>query len=215
MEKTVQMPKSWSDVSIRQYEELFKASHDESLDIEEREILIISILSKMPLDEVRELAMSDFIKLSNACKFLNDKPIKHLPNETMKLNGTDYNVTLYVRNMTAAQFLDYKTVAADTTCEDRTARLIAAFVWPVGSTYADGTYDPEKVVEDINEYMSVEEGLALTNFFIIQYRAYAEATLASSVRTLKKLKEIPSQEKKKILEGMKKTKTLLRNIGSL
>ena len=114
---------------------------------------------------------------------------------------------------TAGQFLDYKVLAGED-IDKQAARLIACFVYPEGAAYNDGSYDVEDVVNDINEYMTVSEVTGFTDFFMLQYTAYARALLAYSERKIKRLKGISKQDKKKLLEQMSKNKDLISAIGT-
>lgn len=210
----ITVPSKWEDVTVKQFDELLAASQDKDLTIAEREIKIISILTGLSIQDVLNLDAPSFQSISNKLNFLNTKPSKVMPKDKITLNEKEYHVDLYPKNFTAGQFLDYKYIAGEE-IDKKTARLIACFLYPVGAHYNDGSYDVEDVVNTINEYMSVVEVTGYTNFFMIQYMAYANSLLEYSKRKMKKLKGISEQEKKELLKNLNKGKALINSFGTL
>lgn len=212
--KKILVPSNWSDVTLSQFDQLLEISNNKELSIAEREIKLISVLTKLSVQDTRNLDAASFQQISNSLGFLNTKVEKSMPKEKFELNNKVYHADLYPKNFSAGQFLDYKVLARED-IDKKTARLIACFVYPEGARYNDGSYDVEDVVNDINEYMSVPEVTGFTDFFTVQYTAYAKALLEYSKRQIKKSKAISKQDKKKILEQMNKSKALINGIGTL
>jgi len=212
--KTIIVPSKWSEVTLAQFDKLLEISNDKELSIAEREIKLIAVLTKLSVQEVRNLEAPIFQQISNSLSFLNKTVEKSIPKDKFELNNKVYHADLYPKNFTAAQFLDYKVLAGED-IDKKTARLIACFVYPEGATYNDGSYDVEDVVYDINEYMTVPEVTGFTNFFMLQFQAYAKAFLEYSKRQIKHSKEISPQDKKKILEQMMKSGDLIKSFGTL
>ena len=210
----ITVPSKWEDVTVKQFDELLAASQDKDLTIAEREVKIISILTGLSIQDVLNLDAPSFQSISNKLNFLNTKPSKVMPKDKITLNEKEYHVDLYPKNFTAGQFLDYKYIAGEE-IDKKTARLIACFLYPVGAHYNDGSYDVEDVVNTINEYMSVVEVTGYTNFFMIQYMAYASSLLEYSKRKMKKLKGISEQEKKELPPNLDKGKALINSFGTL
>lgn len=208
----ITIPTKWEDVSVAKFDELVKASHNKDLTIAEREVKIISILTGLSVTEVMNLEAPSFQAISNSLNFLNTKPPKTLPKDKITLNGKDYHVDLYPKNFSAGQFLDYKVLAGED-IDKKTARLVACFLYPEGAQYNDGTYDVEEVVNTINEYMSVVEVTAYTNFFMIQYVAYANSLLEYSKRQVKKSKVMSKQEKQEVLKNLDNAKASISSSG--
>ena len=210
----IEVPTSWNEVTLKQFDKILEISNNKDLTIAEREIRLIAALTDTEISVIQNLDAPSFQNISNKLSFLNTKPEKRVPVDSFVLNGKDYHADLAPVNWTAGQFLDYKVLAGED-IDKKAARLIACFVYPEGAAYNDGSYDVEDVVNDINEYMTVSEVTGFTDFFMLQYVAYAKALLAYSERKIKRSKAISKQDKKKILEQMNKNKDLISAIGML
>lgn len=208
----IKVPSSWDEVSIKQFEQLMAHSNNENLTIAEREMFIISTLTGLTPKEVRELDVPSFQQISNTLGFLGSPVPKRLPKDKITINGSEYHVDLYPKNFSAGQFIDYKTIAASEV-DKKSARIIACFLYPEGSQYNDGSYDADFIVNEIYEHLGVPEVTAYSNFFMIQYKAYAEAFLKYSLRQVKKSKVIPKQERKEQITQLKRSIALIRSIG--
>ena len=210
----IEVPTSWNEVTLKQFDKILEISNNKDLTIAEREIRLIATLTNTEISVIQYLDAPSFQNISNKLSFLNTKPEKRVPVDSFVLNGKDYHADLAPVNWTAGQFLDYKVLAGED-IDKKAARLIACFVYPEGAAYNDGSYDVEDVVNDINEYMTVSEVTGFTDFFMLQYVAYAKALLAYSERKIKRSKAISKQDKKKILEQMNKSKDLIKSFGML
>lgn len=210
----IEVPTSWNEVTLKQFDKILEISNNKDLTIAEREIRLIATLTNTDISVIQYLDAPSFQNISNKLSFLNTKPEKRVPVDSFVLNGKDYHADLTPVNWTAGQFLDYKVLAGED-IDKKAARLIACFVYPEGAAYNDGSYDVEDVVNDINEYMTVSEVTGFTDFFMLQYTAYAKALLAYSERKIKRSKAISKQDKKKILEQMSKSKDLIKSFGML
>ena len=210
--KIINVPTSWSEISLETMDKIAEISNNSIYTDEQRETEFIKLLTGITDDEIDNMNIVDYQKILNSLKFLNQPISKVLPKDSITLNNKTYNVLLYPSRMTAAQFLDYKTIMASD-MNHKTARLIACFVVPEGSKYADDTYNPDDVVNDIYKYMSIEYAYGLTFFFEIQYRAFATGILAYSIQEIKKDKEIPQEMKSQVLKKLQEVKAIMKNGG--
>ena len=210
----INVPTNWSEVTLEQFNKIIEISNNKDLTTVEREIRLVAVLTKMSITEVESLDAPTFQMITDKLIFLNTKPEKRVPVDSFVLNGKDYHADLAPASWTAGQFLDYKVLAGED-IDKKAARLLACFIYPEGAAYNDGSYDVEDVVNDINEYMTVSEVTGFTDFFMLQYTAFARALLAYSERKIKRLKGISKQDKKKLLEQMRKQRDLIKNFGML
>lgn len=210
----IKVPTNWNDVSLKQFDELVETSNDKNLTIADREVKIISILTGLSVQDVFNLDVPSFQAISNSLTFLNKMPVKTMPKEKITLNGKEYHVDLYPKNFIAGQFLDYKVILGEQ-IDKKTARLVACFLYPEGAHYNDGSYDVEEVVNTINEHMSVVEVTGYTNFFMIQYTAYASSLLEYSKRQVKRSKVMSKQEKQEVLKNLDNVKASISSFGHL
>lgn len=213
--KAIKVPTSWDDITLKTFYDILDISNDSTIDIYTRECKIISAVTGESLFTIQHLDLQSYTVLSSKLKFLSTPVPQRMPEDTVTLNSTTYIVDKFVKDITAQQYLDYKvrgTEGASTSAEAKarvdkaqlTAGLISCFLHPKGSAYNDGTYDVDKVIDDIMNFMTVPEVTALSTFFMIQYKALSKALIQYSVRMVKKSREIPKQDKKKILEMMSK-----------
>ena len=210
--KIINVPTSWSEISLEVMDKIAEISNNNSYTDEQRETDIIKLLTGITDDEIDNMNIVDYQKILNSLKFLNQPISKVLPKDSITLNNKTYSVLLYPSRMTAAQFLDYKTIMASD-MNHKTARLIACFVVPKGAKYADDSYNPDDVVNDIYKYMSIEYAYGLTFFFVIQYRAFATGILAYSIQEIKKDKEMPQEMKSQVLKKLQEVKAIMKNGG--
>lgn len=210
--KIINVPTSWSEISLETMDKIAEISNNSTYTDEQRETDIIKLLTGITDDEIDNMNIVDYQKILNSLKFLNQPISKVLPKDSIELNNKTYSVLLYPSRMTAAQFLDYKTIMASD-MNHKTARLIACFVVPEGSKYADDSYNPDDVVNDIYKYMSIEYAYGLTFFFEIQYRAFATGILAYSIQEIKKDKEMPQEMKSQVLKKLQEVKAIMKNGG--
>ena len=210
----IEVPTSWNEVTLKQFDKILEISNNKDLTIAEREIRLIAALTDTDISVIQYLDAPSFQNISNKLSFLNTKPEKRVPVDSFVLNGKDYHADLAPASWTAGQFLDYKVIAGED-MDKKAARLIACFVYPEGAAYNDGSYDVEDVVNDINQHMSVMEATGFTDFFMLQFTAFAKAFLGYSERKIKKSKVMSEQDKKQILEQMNKSKDLIESFGIL
>ena len=210
--KIINVPTSWSEISLETMDKIAEISNNNSYTDEQRETDIIKLLTGITDDEIDNMNIVDYQKILNSLKFLNQPISKVLPKDSITLNNKTYNVLLYPSRMTAAQFLDYKTIMASD-MNHKTARLISCFVVPKGAKYADDSYNPDDVVNDIYKYMSIEYAYGLTFFFESQYKAFATGILAYSIQEIKKDKEMPQEMKSQVLKKLQEVKAIMKNGG--
>ena len=209
----ISVPTSWSEISLETMDKIAEISNNNNYTDEQRETEFIKLLTGLTDTDIDNMNIVDYQKILGSLKFLNQPISKVLPSSSIVLNNKTYNVLLYPSRMTAAQFLDYKTIMASD-MKHKTARLIACFVVPEGSTYADESYNPDDVVNDIYKYMSIEYAYGLTFFFESQYKAFATGILAYSIREIKKDKELPQEMKNQVLKKLEEVKAIMKNGGS-
>ena len=210
--KIINVPTSWSEISLETMDKIAEISNNSSYTDEQRETDIIKLLTGISDDEIDNMNIVDYQKILNSLKFLNQPISKVIPKDSIELNNKTYSVLLYPSRMTAAQFLDYKTIMTSD-MNHKTARLIACFVVPKGAKYADDSYNPDDVVNDIYKYMSIEYAYGLTFFFESQYKAFATGILAYSIQEIKKDKEMPQEMKSQVLKKLQEVKAIMKNGG--
>lgn len=212
----ITLPKSWSEVSISAFEELqaFLKTLKKDDNVYKTNIRMFSILSGVPYETLKNMDTNSYNECSKTLSFMNEPPKLYAPKTTYMLDNKPYKAYLGPAQWTAAQFIDFKTVASNDSLNHKTSRIIACFMSPEDCSYGYG-YDPEELVNTIAEHMSVEEALSLSNFFTIEFRAFAGATLQFLEKKLQKSlsKEIPQQELSSLLEKLKAARDSISGSG--
>lgn len=207
MTNKIFVPTSWSEVSIGQFDAIINVSSDENISDFDRELRIVSILTKMP--HIERLSIPIYTSILSKIGFLGTQPKTTKPKAKITLLGKDYNVTYRPMKMTAAQFMDYKiTLQNYDKIDKKLARLLACFIYPVGSEYNDETYDTEELVDIIWNNLSIEYALSMSNFFRIWFRLSRKAFLGYSLRQMKKVLKMTKKGTREYSETMKVIKNL-------
>jgi hypothetical protein len=109
----IHLPTSWEAVNLKQFAALQNKLQQEDVDVIEKYIDIISILSnekpsiisKMPLDALR--------KAIEYISFINELPKETKIKNIIDINGQIYSGVLDVTKLTAGQYIDIKTFCKD------------------------------------------------------------------------------------------------------
>ena len=173
------IPSSWAEISIGRFEEIARLEDENPY---ERTVQLLEILTGLSEKDIRSLPATTFegSDIAEKLAFLKKEPRKVMPRTEITLNGTKYVMHLNPNKWTAGQYLDYNASLVSSE-NKRIARIIACFTIPKDHKYGDG-YDFERVVDDINDYMSIEEGLGYADFFRLQLESYEGALRAYTER---------------------------------
>ena len=159
------MIKSWSELPVAKLQEI--RSVNINIEDEDTKVLTVAgILADKTYREMLELPLNETTELIKNTAFLYTEPKPKKISSVYRLNGTEYRIMKNMNDITTAQFIDYQALAKDS--GERMAEFLSIFFIPVGCKYNDGNYDREKVVDDINYYLSAEEALGISAFFTVR-----------------------------------------------
>lgn len=209
----LKIPKSWSEVSLRRFEELTEAVSSNENNPWILTARTLAALCDMDFTEVKSWPVSvlQSPELAKSLEFIKTDPKKRMPQDKITLGGKQYNVRLYPQKWTAGQWLDFTTISKDPSDVKKIARLIACFTVPKGKEYGKD-YDFDSVVNDINEFMDIETALGYSGFFQLQFDGFTKALLAYSEKNLKKIrKSISRQESRSNRRKAKKIQDTRQN----
>lgn len=168
------MIKSWSELPVAKLQEIRSVSIN--IEDEDTKVLTIAgILADKTYREMLELPLNETTELIRNTSFLYTQPKPKKISSVYRLNGTEYRIMKNMNDITTAQFIDYQALAKDS--GERMAEFLSIFFIPVGCKYNDGNYDREKVVDDINYYLSAEEALGISAFFTVRCVRLIKRTL--------------------------------------
>lgn len=205
--------KSWKEISVNTFNKLkdIKVNSNDSLELLDSNIALLSILCDVDEDTIVSLTTSEFSTLLNQTAFLSTLP-KVKIQDTYTINGNEYEVFLTLNDMSVAQYIDFQTFYKD---QDKYFKeLLACFLIPKGKKYGDG-YDIQKVKEDIGNHLSIVDANSILFFFVLLYQSLTKAMLTYSIRQMKKArKKMNKEEQEKIDLAIAETKRAMTLVGN-
>lgn len=187
---------SWESITYSEFEQLIQIA-EANIPEQYKTTHLISILSGVSVDEIEQLPIPTYMKLTSALTFLNDQPkeIKH-KNE-YEVNGHKYILQAEVDKICTAQFLDYTNYSKEERVS--TIKMASCFLIPEGHKYGDG-YDINQVWFDIG-CMNFLDVKALAFFLQLQYAAYLLISKDYIDRQMKKM-GVPKKKRRESLHHL-------------
>lgn len=212
--KKQQLPKiNWSDITIARHKailalyEKYKDELDDPMFIYE---LTAAAYGK-PTEWIDDMTISEANTYANTLEFIKTKPKVRLAKRSYNLRGHKYNVTYDMTSLSTSQYIDFQQLADQS--REMPAEFLSVLLIPEGHKYNDG-YDLKQVVSDIENYMNVEDCLALTAFFF----NLLQISIRRSIRALARLEKKASKEglmTPEQLEALRKVRSLLESESGL
>lgn len=202
------MINSYKDLTVEKYIELYSIDINgmEEIDIQ---ATMIAILSDMTVDEVLDLPISEYRKLTTQMQFLKVPPKSTKHCSKIKINGKEYRVLDKVEEMTAGQYIDYETYLQQNDIKVL-PYILSCLIIPKGEKYGDS--------DTINDMMqlSVEEALRISNFFMKRSQSLIRGTLLSlewmMKKKVKKMKdETMKAEMEKAVKEIHSLQSIIKN----
>lgn len=190
--KEIKMIDSYDRLPVGRYAALLAV--DEADDLR-RSLAVVSILTGEDEDTLLALPVPDYAALSRRTSFLLVPPVAASRVDAFRTSdGTVLRVQDSPTRMTAAQYIDFQTFAAD--ADGHMAELLACICIPQGCAYMDG-YDVERVKAVIRDEMPVTVALGLVQSFLARLGRSLRASLTYSAwqlrRRAKKEKDVTRQ----------------------
>ena len=214
------VPVSWSQVSLKMYQELerFYEGKDEKFDIRK----VIHILCHKTEDEVNSLPIDFLENIMEKLIFLQEKPTEEEPKNWVEIDGERY--TVHTEN----QLRTGEYIASDTVIKgDRHnyAALLAILCRKDGEIY-DSKFENEVLEDRVKmwEKVSVVKVLPIVNFFLQLYILSMTPTLLSSKakeaidltrKDIETLQRNGGMSKRSMRSVMKRLRKLEKSINSI
>ena len=201
---------------IDSYDKLTIAKYRELADIEvggtdvDGVVNVLSVLTDKTPESLLTLPIPEFKELIGKMSFLREKPkANHCPNSIM-LEGKKYKIDKDVKNMSVGQYIDYKQYYKDP--EDLIKNLnyiMTIFIIPEGHKYGEG-YDLAELAEIIEDNLSIETALGISNFFFRKSEKFIKCFLTYLLWKMRKTakKEKNEEVKTKMMEAVKQMEEL-------
>lgn len=189
---------NYRDLPYGKYEEIVRLCETEMTDLD-RKVAVISVLTGKTEDEVLRLPLDTFTRYSAATRFLEAEcPENLIPavSKTYPVGGFVLVPVTDMREVTAAQYIDFQTFAEDR--DHKAVEMLSCFLIPRGCDYNDG-YDVLDVHRAIRDEMSVATVLSLLAFFFKSWLQSTRDTLIYSRREARRIQD-PEKRTKALAE---------------
>ena len=191
---------NWTDVSLRQYNDIKQIYLEPNYSDEDRIILLINILFGVDALKLKATELNGYV---NQLKFLSTNPPKMKLKEKYKLGENWYILRRNLKDFTVAQWIDFQNFLKNGSDTDNYNNLLSVFFIPEDEEEYGENYNVEQVRNDINNYLSIPDATSIASFFL----TYQKALLIRSLLFIRKktLKTpLEKKEKKKIKKQFRK-----------
>ena len=186
---------NWTDVSLKQYNDIKQIYLEPNYSDEDRIILLINILFGVDALKLKTTELNGYV---NQLKFLSTNPPKMKIREKYKLGENWYILRRNLKDFTVAQWIDFQNFLKNGSDTDNFANLLSVFFIPEGQTEYGENYNIEEVRQDINNFLSIADANSIAGFFLTYQKGLL---IASLLYTRKKVLKTPmNKEQKKELK---------------
>ena len=192
---------NWTDISIKQYNDIKNLYLDTDLSDEDRLILQINILFGV---DALKLKTSELHKYINDMKFLGEKVPKMKIKNEYKLGDNVYILKKELKDVTVAQWIDFQNFLKDGGGDtDNFPNLLSILFFPKGEKEYGENYDIEQVRSDINNHLSIAEAMSISSFFLTYRKALSIRFLLYTRKQILKT-PLTKEQKKKMKKEFRK-----------
>lgn len=197
---------SYDRLPVGKYLEICAVSEDPALDTMGRTVSYISILADMGEDEVLLLPLDEFSQMARQTAFLCRDAEPSKVAKCYRLGQWELVPVLDFRRMTAGQYIDFQSMVKDS--GKNLIEILAVFLVPKGRKYGEG-YELDEVKEAIRTMLPLTAALALQAFFLRSLHSLIRASLSSSEKALKMVRN--PEKRTKLETEMRRLRRLLKN----
>ena len=191
---------NWTDVSLKQYNDIKDVFLNPDFSEEDRIILLINILFKV---DALKLKASELNKYIEQLKFLNSAPPKMKLKEKYLLGENWYILRRNLKDFTVAQWIDFQNFLKNGSDTDNYANLLSVFFIPEDEEEYGENYNVEQVRNDINNYLSIPDATSIASFFLTYRRALLIRSLLYTRKKVLKT-SITKEQKRKVKKEFRK-----------
>ena len=187
---------SYARLPMGSYGDIIKIDRTEGMDVDDKQVKIISILTGMDEMDILNLPIPEYRLLAARSQFIYAAPTS--PSRIAKsyrIGGYELIPTTDMRKVTAAQYIDFQSFH-NAGMEEHFAEIISCILIPKGKIYQQG-YDVLEIHKAIREEMTVLVGCSLYAFFLHSCKKSMKDILSSSLRDVRRMKD---KEKARVLK---------------
>lgn len=166
---------SYSNLPMGKYQRVIEAlkQNEDAIDAH---VEMLSILYDLTPEEVMNMPLEQYQKLSFNCSFLMQPlpPVKGRICKEYKFGDMVLVPTTDIKKFSAAQYIDYQQMIQE---DGKLIELMSCLLVPKGCKYAQG-YDIADVHKVIAEYMCVSDVMEMSAFFLRKLKNSISNTLS-------------------------------------
>ena len=160
----INLPTSWESVNLKQFAQLQTKLQDNTEDVIERYLDIITVLSGEKPSIVNQMPLEALRKAIQYVSFINELPKETKIKNQFEINGQIYKGIIDVTKLTAGQYIDIKTFCKNTEeIFDNLANIMAVIYIEEGQEY-EGTKHAHRA-RIFQEHLKISEVYGFTLFF--------------------------------------------------
>lgn len=207
MKDTIDMKKSWREVSIEDYYRIKEIIEDDAITGTERDVAVIAVLAGVDEDEIWSMSINELKQLISKAAWVNDFKMRKVDFKHLTIDGQKFDITVDLTKFTVAQYVDFQTLWRDTPRKNYIGQILCCFILPHGHSYADG-YDIKELADFLYKKLDIMTCQELLYFFGRSCLTSIQAILLClewMKRRQRRKKTAKSQETIKQLEALQKT----------
>lgn len=207
----IKMIENYRDLPLGDYQDIVAVCKDESLEELDRQVKILSILTKVDEDTLLNMPIYDFKALTSKMGFLeNALPTKVTRlAESYKIGKFELIPVTDMRKVITAQYIDFQTFH-QAGFEEHFVEILSCLLVPKDKKY-NQDYDIIEVQDAIRRDLNVFDAASLYAFFIFSCRESIKDMLIFSLQEAKKIKD--KEKREKILKEIMDQISLLQTNG--
>lgn len=202
---------NYRELPIGDYQDILALCKDKSLEELDRQVKILSILTKVDEDTLLNLPIQEFKVLTSRMGFLE----KDLPTKVSRL-ADSYRIGKFelipvtdMRKVITAQYIDFQSFH-QAGFEDHFVEILSCLLIPKGKKY-NQDYDIIEVQDAIRKDLNVHDAASLYAFFIFSCRESIKDMLTFSLQETQKIKD--KEQRERTISQIQEQMTLLNKIG--
>ena len=191
----IKIIQSYRELPLGDYQDILALCKDKSLEELDRQVKILSILTKVDEDTLLNLPIQEFKVLTSRMGFLE----KDLPTKVTRLEKS-YKIGKFelvpvtdMRKVITAQYIDFQSFH-QAGFEDHFVEILSCLLVPKGKKY-NQDYDIIEVQDAIRRNLNVHDAASLYAFFIFSCRESIKDMLTFSLQETQKIKDKEKREK--------------------
>lgn len=187
----IKIKNSWDEITLNEFIQLTQIIQSE---IPEDYQLsnIVSVLTGRTLQEIENLPLSEYKKLTSQLEFLNTTPQRketHL--DCYEINGITYDLKADLSSLTTAQYIDYLNYSKEDPIDQ--TKILSCFLVPTNHSYNDG-YSIEKTINELGN-INILDYLTINFYLRLQSVAFTLILVDYLKNQLKTVKMSKSMRK--------------------